>query len=90
VLNSLHLTKKTLTERKNIMNPHWKTIGLCVSCQHTKMVESSKGSRFYLCELSKIDDSYPKYPATPVVFCDGYQPNMQFLANLSEPQTKQP
>jgi hypothetical protein len=32
-----------------------------------------KGSRFLLCQLSKSEPSYPKYPPQPVVRCDGCQ-----------------
>jgi hypothetical protein len=28
-----------------------------------------------LCELSKTDAAYPKYPAQPVVRCEGHEPN---------------
>jgi len=30
-------------------------------------------SRFLLCELSKKDAAYPKYPPQPVIRCDGHQ-----------------
>jgi hypothetical protein len=30
-------------------------------------------SRFLLCELSDENDGYPKYPAQPVVQCEGYK-----------------
>jgi hypothetical protein len=31
-------------------------------------------SRFLLCRLSLTHPAYPKYPAQPVVRCDGYEP----------------
>jgi hypothetical protein len=37
-------------------------------------VITPKGSRFLLCQLSRTDPAYPKYPPQPVVRCDGYQP----------------
>jgi len=35
-------------------------------------VISGRGSRFLLCELSRQDRRFPKYPPQPVVRCDGY------------------
>ena len=34
----------------------------------------AQGSRFLLCQLSRTDPAFPKYPPQPVVRCDGYQP----------------
>ena len=47
--------------------------GLCGSCGNARVVESRRGSRFILCELSKVDDRYPKYPMLPVLRCPGYE-----------------
>jgi hypothetical protein len=47
-------------------------IGLCASCEHKKIVENERGSRFVMCRLSKTDPSFPKYPALPVLSCPGY------------------
>ena len=33
---------------------------------------SDRGSVFYLCELSKVDARFPKYPRLPVLRCAGY------------------
>ena len=46
---------------------------LCESCASMREVVTPKGSRFLLCELSKTDPTFPKYPPQPVVRCDGYQ-----------------
>jgi hypothetical protein len=46
--------------------------GLCGHCKHARVIRSSKGSEFTLCERSKTDRRYRKYPALPVVRCDGY------------------
>jgi len=48
--------------------------GLCASCVHAKIITSSRGSVFYLCQLAFIDPRFPKYPPLPVLACDGYQP----------------
>jgi hypothetical protein len=47
--------------------------GLCPRCAHVRRVESAKGSVFYLCELSRTDARYPRYPPQPRVACDGYE-----------------
>lgn len=46
--------------------------GLCASCVFGRAVLSGKGSVFWLCERSKEDASYRKYPPLPVVRCRGY------------------
>jgi hypothetical protein len=48
--------------------------GLCGSCVHARIIENRRGSRFYMCELSKVDPAFPKYPPLPVVKCSGYRP----------------
>jgi len=60
------------------MTPDKKSIGnfgLCADCLHAKKIASSKGSEFLLCELSKSDPRFPKYPRLPVLSCSGYQRN---------------
>jgi hypothetical protein len=51
--------------------------GLCESCRNVKIVETRKGSRFYLCTLSEVDPRFPKYPGIPVLRCLGYVPAQQ-------------
>ena len=46
--------------------------GLCASCTHAKTIESSKGATFIRCELSFSDPRFARYPALPVVRCEGY------------------
>lgn len=41
---------------------------------HARIIESRRGSRFYMCELSRTDSRFPKYPPLPVIRCIGYQP----------------
>jgi hypothetical protein len=39
------------------------------------VVQSAKGSEFWLCERSLTDPAhFPKYPALPVRACAGYEP----------------
>jgi hypothetical protein len=48
--------------------------GLCASCRHAREIVSARGSRFLLCDLSRVNPRFPKYPPLPVVACDGYAP----------------
>ncbi len=49
------------------------TAGLCDTCVHQRIVRNRRGSRFSLCERSRDDPSYPRYPRLPVVDCRGYE-----------------
>ena len=40
-------------------------VGLCATCVHVKIVESARGSRFYLCTAPEL----PKYPQLPKRSC---------------------
>jgi hypothetical protein len=46
--------------------------GLCDSCKHQKLIRNTRGGVFSLCERSKTDPAYPKYPRLPVKECAGY------------------
>ena len=46
--------------------------GLCERCVHVQVVTSARGSQFYLCRLSYVDDRFPRYPPIPVLACDGF------------------
>jgi hypothetical protein len=46
---------------------------LCETCAWMRAITTPKGSRFLLCQLSVRNPAYRKYPAQPVVRCDGYQ-----------------
>ena len=46
-------------------------IGLCESCVHVRVVRSDRETTFYLCELSKTDSRYIKYPRLPMLECEG-------------------
>jgi hypothetical protein len=48
------------------------SVGKCADCRHAEVVTSSRKSTFYLCRLSATDPRFPKYPALPVLACDGY------------------
>jgi GNAT superfamily N-acetyltransferase len=46
--------------------------GLCASCAHVQVITSARGSHFFLCERSRTDARYPRYPRLPVLSCAGY------------------
>ena len=48
--------------------------GLCDTCRYQRLVRNTRGSVFSMCELSKTDPRFPKYPRTPVQECAGYSP----------------
>lgn len=48
--------------------------GLCDRCRYQRIVSTTRGSSFSLCEKSKEDERFPKYPRIPVVACVGYSP----------------
>jgi hypothetical protein len=50
--------------------------GLCADCRFKRLIESDRGSTFYLCERSVTDASFPKYPRLPVLQCRGYEPKV--------------
>ena len=55
------------------MNPPLvQTAGLCAACASVRMVRSAKGSVFFLCEKSKDDVRYTRYPRLPILECPGF------------------
>lgn len=55
-------------ESKPKINP-----GLCGTCASMRDVVNENGHHYFLCNLSKMDVRYPKYPKLPMVNCDGYK-----------------
>lgn len=47
--------------------------GLCDSCRHQRLVRNTRGSTFSLCQRSRTDSRFPRYPRLPVVRCPGYE-----------------
>jgi len=48
-------------------------VGLCASCRHARVVRTPR-STFWLCERSREETSYDRYPRLPVVRCAGHEP----------------
>jgi hypothetical protein len=59
------------------MNASPPPTGLCDSCRHARGITSGRGSRFVLCELSRTDARFPRYPRLPVLTCSGYEPHVE-------------
>lgn len=63
---------------------------LCETCARMREVLTPKGSRFLLCQLSRTDSAFPKYPRQPVGQCEGYRPageiewELRRIADLTE------
>jgi len=47
--------------------------GLCDRCRHQRLVRNTRGSEFSLCERSRNDPAYPRYPRLPVTECPGHE-----------------
>jgi hypothetical protein len=50
------------------------TAGLCDRCVHQRLVPNTRGSVFSLCERSRAEPEFPRYPRLPVTGCRGYEP----------------
>ena len=48
--------------------------GLCDRCRHQRIVRNTRGSHFSLCERSRVDPAFPRYPRLPVRQCAGFEP----------------
>jgi hypothetical protein len=47
--------------------------GLCDACAHQRVIRNTRGSEFSLCERSRVDPAFPRYPRLPVSSCRGYE-----------------
>jgi hypothetical protein len=47
-------------------------VGLCLTCVFAQRIQSPRGSIFFLCERSRTDPAFPRYPRLPVLQCVGY------------------
>jgi hypothetical protein len=59
--------------------------GLCASCRHQRLVANTRGSAFSLCQRSRQDPAYPRYPRLPVLRCQGFEPAASPAAPGSRP-----
>jgi hypothetical protein len=56
-------------------SPDVARVGLCAACRHARIVRS-KRSTFWLCERSRTDPRFPRYPNLPVLRCVGFEPHL--------------
>jgi hypothetical protein len=54
--------------------PSPQSAGLCDSCRHQRLVPNTRGSVFSLCERSRAEPDFPRYPRLPVLRCPGFEP----------------
>jgi hypothetical protein len=59
------------------MGPPRSSFGLCETCVHQQLVQTTRGSTFSLCRRSRTDPSYPRYPRVPVLACAGHEPRCE-------------
>ncbi|HEY7523199.1 MAG TPA: hypothetical protein VH720_06025 [Candidatus Limnocylindrales bacterium] len=48
--------------------------GLCGVCSHARGVTSDRGGSFILCERSRTDRRFARYPRLPMLTCWGFEP----------------
>ena len=46
--------------------------GLCATCTYASIVRTDRGTAYVLCERSKTDDRFPRYPRLPMRACVGH------------------
>jgi hypothetical protein len=47
--------------------------GLCDGCAHQRVIRNTRGSEFSLCQRSRTDPDFPRYPRIPVLECRGFE-----------------
>jgi hypothetical protein len=52
--------------------PAEQNVGLCARCRHARQVATPR-SLFWLCERSRTDTSYARYPRLPMLDCPGFE-----------------
>ncbi|MPZ20467.1 MAG: hypothetical protein GEV06_21520 [Luteitalea sp.] len=65
------MPRVTATERD--IGAHSTSAGLCSRCRFARAIKSARGSTFLLCERSRTDPSFARYPALPVTRCAGFE-----------------
>ncbi|GAC1323806.1 MAG: hypothetical protein NVSMB25_20610 [Thermoleophilaceae bacterium] len=63
--------------------------GLCNLCEHQRVIRNTRGSSFSLCERSRTDPRFPRYPRLPVRDCSGYEPRSGDARAEADPGTGQ-
>ena len=58
--------------------------GLCGGCLFQRLVRTTRGSVFSLCERSREDPRFPRYPKMPVGSCVGFAPRLDSAPGAGE------
>jgi hypothetical protein len=53
-----------------------RSAGLCGACRFGRPIRGDRGSKFLLCERSRDDRRYARYPRLPVHRCPGHAPDV--------------
>jgi hypothetical protein len=61
-----------------VPSPH-PDAGLCERCRHAREVTTPR-SAFVLCERSRDDPRFERYPRLPVLACPGFEPRPETTA----------
>jgi hypothetical protein len=61
-------------DRSEIDRDQRARVGLCFTCRHASRIANPRGSIFYLCERSRTDPGFARYPRLPVIACAGWEP----------------
>lgn len=65
-------------------------VGLCGVCRHARAVVTTR-SQFWLCEKSRLDATFERYPRLPVLACPGFERGTAGSADASmEPDESAP
>ena len=52
--------------------PDEQSVGLCARCRHARQVATPR-SLFWLCDRSRTDASFARYPRLPMLDCPGFE-----------------
>jgi hypothetical protein len=54
-------------------------VGLCETCCFVREIKNRRGSSFLMCERSKQEAQYARYPRLPVKICAGYEKKEEIM-----------
>lgn len=53
------------------------SVGLCLTCRWMRTVTNRRGSKFFRCLRAETDPRFVRYPALPVLHCDGFEEGLR-------------
>ena len=72
-VNYLRRAARSTGRRREERDTSCVRAGLCDRCRHQRVIRNTRGSSFSLCERSRTDPAYPRYPRVPVERCAGFE-----------------